>query len=120
MNILVTMAAIAFTLGIGGQAEVWTVTDPPVGFEHVPHETVIEQPAQCVTAGIIWDGSPRLENGLDWVYDGGIEPGMIRLTIVGRYVWVAVGYTAQTDSRDMVIWSVPVVDGDEQVTACLP
>ncbi len=125
MNILVTMAAIAFTLGIGG-VEVWTVTDPAEGFVHAPHEVVeviVEQPAQCVTADITWvDGYPMLANSLDRTYTGGLEQGMIRMSMVGSYVWVAVGYVGNQppSSIDMVSWSIPVVEGDEQVTACLP
>ncbi len=122
MNILVTMAAIAFTLGIGG-VEAWTVQDPAVGFVHVPHEVEVVQPDQCVTAGITWvDGYPKIANSLDRTYTGGLEQGMIRMSMVGSYVWVAVGYVGNQppSSIDMVSWSIPVVDGDSEGTACLP
>lgn len=122
MNILVTMAALAFTFGIGG-VEAWTVQDPAIGFEHVPHEIQVVQPAQCLTAAIEWvDGSPKLANSLDRVRSGGLEPGEIRLAMVGPFIWVAVGYPGNQppDSIDMVVWSVEVFPGDEVFTVCLP
>lgn len=128
MNILVTMAAIAFTLGVGGQ-EVWTVQDPAIGFEHVSHEiaeVIVEQPAQpaqCVSAPIEWaDGSPTLGGYDTWVFTGGVETGQVRLAVVGRFVWVATGYLGNQPpaSWDMVIWSVEVFEGDEAVKVCLP
>ena len=122
MNILVTMAAIAFTLGIGGQAEVWSVTDPSVGFVHVEHTVQVEQPVQCVTMPItIEGGSPKLGGSDTQVYTGGLEPGMIRMSMVGYFVNVAVGYPGDQppSSAEMVVWSIDAT-GLSEVTVCLP
>ncbi len=122
MNILVTMAAIAFTLGIGGQAEVWGVTDPGVGFVHVAHEVQVEQPAQCATAQIITDGQfVKLAPSDTWILTGGLELGQVRMSMVGHYVNIAFGYPGDQppSSAEMVVWSIDATDLNK-VTVCLP
>ena len=123
MNILAAMAAIAFTLGLGGQAEVWGVTDPGVGFVHVEHTVQVEQPAQCATAQITTDGDGyvKLAPSDTWVLTGGLELGQVRMSMVGPYVNIAVGYPGNQppSSAEMVVWSIDATDLDG-VTVCLP
>ena len=125
MNILAAMAAIAFTLGIGGTTEVWGVTDPGVGFVHVAHEVQvqIEQPGQCATAQIATDsdGFVKLAPSDTWVLTGGLELGQVRMSMVGHFVNVAVGYPGDRppSSAELVLWSIDAT-GLDKVTVCLP
>ena len=123
MNILAAMAAIAFTLNIGGATEVWGVTDPGIGFVHIEHEVQVEQPGQCATAQITTDGDGfvKLAPSDTWVLIGGLELGQVRMSMVGHFINVAVGYPGDQppSSAELVLWSIDAT-GLDKVTVCLP
>ena len=116
MNILAAMAAIALTLGISGNAEIWTLTDQPEA-NWTPAEVVVEIPAACVTIPITVNevGTP-LAGFAGRTYTGGLTSQDVQASTVGHFLNVGFDQYG-LDSWDMVLTSIDVT-GLTEVSIC--
>ncbi len=118
---ILTMAAIALALGVNGETDIWGFPEEAPEADFVAMATVEVAPEvaeeACLIIEVIHNGSDRFTG--ETVLTGGLEVGEIRTSIVGHFLWVAIGYPADTDTRDMDVKSIDVSDV-ESVTICLP
>ena len=135
-------AAIAVTVTTGGDTEVWVLPDDPnLNWTTTTVEPVVlpADPLEvymaavttttavhvhtadraCVTIPIHVedDGDLFLGPGSERTHTGGLEVGDIRASMVGHYLNIAFGYSADVDSRDMELSSIDVT-GLTEVTIC--
>ena len=118
MKVLAMMAAIAVTLGLSGTAEVWELPPDPTQ-NWVQTQTVTVDDRACVTIPIHTedDGDLFLGPESERVHTGGLTISDIRASLVGHYLNIAFGYSADVDSRDMELSSIDVI-GLAEVTIC--
>ena len=136
-------AAIAVTVTTGGDTEVWVLPDDPnLNWTTTTVEPVVlpADPLEvymaavtttttavhvhtadraCVTIPIHVedDGDLFLGPESERTHTGGLAVGDIRASMVGHYLNIAFGYSADVDSWDMVLSSIDVT-GLAEVTIC--
>ena len=124
-------AAIAVTVTAGGDTEVWVLPDDPnLNWTTTTVEPVVlpADPLEvymaavtttthvhtadraCVTIPIHVedDGDLFLGPESERTHTGGLAVGDIRASLVGRFLNIAFGYSADVDSRDMELSSIDV------------
>lgn len=119
--ILSTMLAIAITLGVGGEAEIWGVERAPEAtFKQIEHVTApIVTEGDCVVIQIDTDASGAITmRYANWIFLGDIEVGQIRASLVGPFLQVAFNEPQDRDAWNMDLRSIDV-SGKTQVTICI-